>query len=172
VNADLVGKVVNIASRCAGFINKRFDNRLSLSLSEPALYSELLNERTRIIEAYTSRDYARAIRHIMDCADKVNQYIDTHKPWVLAKEQARLDEVHAVCSMGIHLFRVLITYLKPVLPMMAKASEEFLNCAELTWASIDEPLLNHSIAPFKPLMMRVDKEKIALMLAQSKEQNG
>ena len=115
------------------------------------------------------RDYARAIRQIMDCADKVNQYIDANKPWVLAKDEARLSEVHAICTMGINLFRILITYLKPVLPMMATASEQFLNCDPLTWDSIDTPLLNHQINAFVPLMVRVEKEKIDAMFAQIRE---
>lgn len=169
VNADLVGKVVNIASRCAGFINKRFDNRLSASLSDPQLYADLLGAREGIIESFVSRDYARAIRQIMECADKVNQYIDANKPWVLAKDADKLPEVHAICTMGINLFRVLITYLKPVLPVMAKASEHFLNCDSLTWSAIDKPLLNHSINDFQPLMVRVEKEKIDAMFAQTKE---
>lgn len=169
VNADLVGKVVNIASRCAGFINKRFDNRLSSTLCEPQLYADVLSVRTAVIDAFVERDYARAIRLIMDCADKINQYIDTAKPWVLAKEESQLPEVHAICTMGINLFRVLITYLKPVLPMMAQASEQFLQCAPLTWDSIDTPLLNHQINVFTPLMVRVEKEKIAAMFAETKE---
>lgn len=172
VNADLVGKVVNIASRCAGFINKRFDNRLSNELNEPQLYAEILSQRESIIDAFIARDYARAIRHIMECADKVNQYIDANKPWVLAKEEGGLPKVHAICTMGINLFRVLITYLKPVLPMMAKESEEFLNCDPLTWASLDQPLLNHSIHSFKPLMVRVEKEKIDAMFAESNVTNN
>ncbi|KGP64298.1 methionine--tRNA ligase [Legionella norrlandica] len=169
VNADLVGKVVNIASRCAGFINKRFDNRLSQELSDPKLYNDLVSVRESIIEAFVSRDYARAIRQIMDCADKVNQYIDANKPWVLAKDETRLADVHTICTMGLNLFRILITYLKPVLPMMAKAAEQFLNSAPLTWSSINEPLLNHTINDFQPLLVRVEKEKIEAMLAQSKE---
>lgn len=164
INSDLVGKVVNIASRCAGFINKRFDNRLSNTLNDPQLYADLLAARAVVIEAYIARDYARAIRLIMDCADKVNQYIDANKPWALAKDESRLDEVHAICSMGINLFRVLITYLKPVLPKMAQASELFLNEKPLTWESIDKPLLNHSINKFEPLMQRVEAEKIQALL--------
>lgn len=169
VNADLVGKVVNIASRCAGFINKRFDNHLSDTLCEPQLYADLLGVREVIIESFIARDYARAIRQIMDCADKVNQYIDANKPWVLAKDPDRLAEVHAICTMGINLFRLLITYLKPVVPMMAKASEHFLNCDSLTWGTIDVPLLNHTINDFQPLMVRVEKDKIEAMFAQTKE---
>lgn len=169
VNADLVGKVVNIASRCAGFINKRFDNQLSARLVEPQLYTELVNVREAVVEAFVSRDYARAIRQIMDCADKVNQYIDANKPWVLAKEEARLAEVHDICTMGINLFRVLMTYLKPVLPLMSQSAEHFLNCDPLSWSSIDIPLLNHPINSFQPLMVRVEKEKIDAMFTQNKE---
>lgn len=166
VNADLVGKVVNIASRCAGFINKRFANTLSDSLLDPDLYADLVSMREPILEAYIARDSARAVRLIMEGADKVNQYIDTHKPWALAKEEGRLDEVQAICSMGINLFYVLMTYLKPVLPLMAKEAEQFLNCAPLDWSAINKPLLDHSIHSFQPLMVRVDKEKIAAMLDQ------
>ncbi len=169
VNADLVGKVVNIASRCAGFINKRFDNYLSEELAEPALYGQLTTEREAIIEAYISRDYARAIRIIMDCADKVNQYIDAQKPWVLAKEEEHLAQVQAICTMGINLFRILMTYLKPVLPLMAEAAEQFLKVEPLQWHSIDEPLLGQQIAPFVPLMNRVEKEKITALLERTKE---
>jgi methionyl-tRNA synthetase len=169
VNADLVGKVVNIASRCAGFINKRFDNRLSASLCEPQLYADLVAVRESIIDSFIARDYARAIRQIMDCADKVNQYIDANKPWVLAKDEDRLSEVHAICTMGINLFRILITYLKPVLPMMTKSAEQFLNCDALTWDSVNQPLLNHCINTFQPLMVRVEKDKIDAMFAQTRE---
>lgn len=139
VNADLVGKIVNIASRCAGFINKRFDNQLGTALSEPALYDSLLAARQEIIDGFIQRDYARAIRQIMECADRVNQYIDTNKPWVLAKDPERMSDVQAICTMGLNLFRLLIGFLKPVLPMMAQAAETFLNCEPLTW----ETLKNH-----------------------------
>ncbi|MDI1352310.1 MAG: methionine--tRNA ligase subunit beta, partial [bacterium] len=169
VNADLVGKVINIASRCAGFINKRFDNHLSATLSEPQLYKALLHERESIVNSFVSRDYARAIRQIMECADKVNQYIDANKPWVLAKDEARLPEVHAICTMGINLFRILMTYLKPVLPVMGHEAELFLNCDAFNWDSLDTPLLNHPINSFKPLMVRVEKEKIEAMFIQNKE---
>jgi len=168
INADLVGKVVNIASRCAGFINKRFDNVLAAKLSEPALYEDILSARPMIIETYLQRDYARAIRQIMECADKINQYIDTKKPWLLAKDNARLSEVQSICTMGLNLFRILITYLKPVLPRMAEQSEAFLNCEPLRWDSVDSPLLDHVITTFTPLMVRVEREKIDAMLADTK----
>lgn len=168
VNADLVGKVVNIASRCAGFINKRFDNVLASELAEPELYHSLLLAKSTIIEAYTQRDYARAIRHIMECADQVNQYIDNKKPWLLAKEESKLPEVQAICTMGLNLFRIIMAYLKPVLPTMAKATEAFLNCPPLDWETINQPLLHHKINSFTPLMLRVERDKIDAMLAVTK----
>lgn len=165
INSDLVGKVVNIASRCAGFINKRFEGTLSEALSEQGLYDALLSQRESIVNAYIKRDYAQAIRMIMECADRVNQYIDAQKPWVMAKDPERLPEVQKVCSMGLNLFRILMTYLKPVLPQMAMVAERFLNCEPLAWASIDKPLVAHGIHSFSPLITRVEKEKIEAMLA-------
>lgn len=167
VNADLVGKVVNIASRCAGFINKRFANELAAELAEPVLYQELLALRPAIIEAFIQRDYARAIRQIMEAADRINQYIDANKPWVLVKDESHLSEVQAICTMGLNLFRLLITYLKPVLPRMAEAGELFLNCPPLLWDSVDKPLLSHRINLFSPLMLRVEREKIDAMLLET-----
>ena len=116
VNADLVGKVVNIASRCASFIAKKFDGKLSAELVEPELYAEFINQGEVIATAFEEREYARAIRDIMALADKANQYIDAKAPWVLAKDETKQQETHDVCSMGINLFRVLMHYLKPVLP--------------------------------------------------------
>lgn len=167
VNADLVGKIVNIASRCAGFINKRFANRLSGQLDNQELYNDVLNMREDIIDAYLQRDYAKAIRHIMEAADKVNQYIDNCKPWVLAKDEANQAQVQLIASTGINLFRLLITYLKPVLPLTAKASEKFLNINELTWASLDNPLLDHQINLFTPLLTRVEQTQIDALLAEA-----
>ena len=168
VNADLVGKVVNIASRCAGFINKQFDGQLSNVLAEPALYQELLSLRETIIDAFVQRDYASAIRTIMEGAARVNQYIDAQKPWILAKDPETAQSVQDVCSMGLNLFRVLMTYLKPVLPEMAAAAEQFLNCEPLMWNSIDQPLLDHKINAFIPLMVRVEQAKIDALLAENK----
>ncbi len=168
VNADLVGKVVNIASRCAGFIHKQFDNQLSSSLTEPALYEELLNKREAIIAAFVDRDYAFAIRQIMDAAARVNQYIDAQKPWLLAKDPGTAALVQGVCTMGLNLFRMLMTYLKPVLPEMATAAEQFLNCEPLMWNSIDQPLLDHKINAFVPLMTRVQQVEIDALIAENK----
>jgi len=168
INADLVGKVVNIASRCAGFINKRFDNTLAAELDNPALYHDLLNARKDVADAFVARDYALAIRQTMACADKVNQYIDAHKPWVLAKDESRQDDVHRVCSMSLNAFRVLMTCLKPVLPNMAEAAETFLNCEPLTFANVENPLLNHTINRFKPLMQRVDPAHLEALHHENK----
>ena len=168
VNADLVGKVVNIASRCASFIAKKFDGKLSAELVEPELYAEFINQGEVIAAAFEEREYARAIRDIMALADKANQYIDAKAPWVLAKDETKQQETHDVCSMGINLFRVLMHYLKPVLPAMAAEVEAFLQ-VELRWDSYSAPLVNHHINSFKPLMQRVDPVKVAAMVAASTE---
>jgi methionyl-tRNA synthetase len=168
VNADLVGKVVNIASRCASFIAKKFDGQLSANLVEPELYAEFIAQGESIASSFEEREYARAIRDIMALADKANQYIDAKAPWVLAKDDSKQQETHDVCSMGINLFRVLMHYLKPVLPAMAQEVEAFLQ-VELRWDSYQTPLLSHHINAFKPLMQRVDPLKVAAMVAASTE---
>ena len=140
---------------------------MSPKLCDPELYDTILKLRESIIDAYVQRDYARAIRLTMDGADQVNQYIDTNKPWLLAKDPDKLLEVQAICTMGLNLFRILMTYLKPVLPDMALAAEAFLNCEPLMWDSIDTPLLDHTISTFVPLMTRVEREKIDAMLGVS-----
>jgi methionyl-tRNA synthetase len=168
VNADLVGKVVNIASRCASFISKKFDGKLTADIAEPALLAEFTAAGETIAESFEKREFARAIREIMALADKANQYIDAKAPWVLAKNEATLAEAHLVCSMGINLFRVLMHYLKPVLPAMAKEVELFLN-DELSWSTYQTALTNHSINVFKPLMQRVEMTKVEAMVEGSKE---
>ncbi len=168
VNSDLVGKVVNIASRCAGFINKRFDNRLSAELPDAALYNELVDAGESIAAEFENREYGKAVREIMALADKANVYIDNNKPWVLVKEEGKETEVQAICTQGINLFRVLMTYLKPILPQTALKSEAFLN-NELHWHTLSEPLVAHSINKFKPLMTRIEKEQIEAMVEQSTE---
>lgn len=169
INSDLVGKVVNIASRCAGFINKRFDGKLSDTLTDEALFKAFTDQSESIARRYDNREFAQAMREIMALADKANQYIDEQKPWVLAKEEGKDAEVQAVCSMGINLFRVLIAYLKPVLPSTAEQAETFLNIDSLSWTDIAQPLLGHTIEPFKPLMTRVEQDKIDAIIEESKE---
>ncbi|MBK1640488.1 methionine--tRNA ligase [Chromatium okenii] len=167
VNSDLVGKVVNIASRCAGFIQKGFDGQLAATLAEPNLFAEFIAAGDAIAAAYEQREFNRAVRDIMALADRANQYIDEKAPWVIAKQPGREIELQAVCAMGINLFRILIGYLRPILPGTAADSEAFLQVAPLTWAELATPLLAHQIAPFKPLLTRVDPAQIAAMLAAS-----
>jgi methionyl-tRNA synthetase len=169
INSDLVGKVVNIASRCAGFINKRFDGKLSDALADEVLFKAFTDQAESIAKRYDNREFAQAMREIMALADKANQYIDERKPWVLAKEDGKEAEVQAVCSMGINLFRVLIAYLKPVLPRTAEQAEAFLKIDALQWTDIGQPLLGHTIEPFKPLMTRVEQDKIDAIIEESKE---
>ncbi len=169
VNSDLVGKVVNIASRCAGFIRKRFDGRLAAELDDPALFQNFADASETIADLYEKRAFSRAVREIMALADKANQYIDDKKPWVIAKEEGRDSELHAVCSMGIELFRVLMIWLRPILPATAARAEIFLKVPKSGWADAATPLLGHEIAKFKPLMTRVEKDRIDAMIDASKE---
>ena len=168
VNSDLVGKVVNIASRCAGFLRKRFDNQLSAQCSEPELINELIGAGDSIAALYEARDFQRAMREIIALADRANQYIDEKKPWVLAKEDGREQEVQDACSVGINCFRILMTYLKPVLPVMAEKSEAFLGLP-LNWTDLTAPLEGHTINKFSPLIQRIDPEAVAAMVEASKQ---
>ena len=169
VNSDIVGKVVNIASRCSGFISKRFANRLSENCSEPALFADFVNANESIAELYETREFAKAMREIMALADKANAYIDEKKPWLLAKEEGKDQELHDVCSMGLNLFRVLAAYLKPVLPALVKEAEQFLAIESQHWVTGLQPLKDHVINEFKPLMTRVEADKIAAIVEASKE---
>ncbi|CNH82767.1 methionyl-tRNA synthetase [Yersinia massiliensis] len=168
VNADIVNKVVNLASRNAGFINKRFGGKLADQLADPALYKTFTDAASSIADAYNSRESSKAIREIMALADVANRYIDEQAPWVVAKEEGRDTELQAICSMGINLFRVLMTYLKPVLPALNERTEAFLN-TELTWDGIEQPLLGHQVNTFKTLFNRIDLDKVNDMVASSKE---
>jgi methionyl-tRNA synthetase len=169
VNSDLVGKVVNIASRCAGFISKKCGGQLSAQCSEPALYQRFVDAGDAIAELYEGREFSHAMREIMALADLANQYIDEQKPWVLAKDAATVEQAQAVYSTGVNLFRVLMGYLKPVLPTMAQKAEAFLNIAPLTWDGCREPLCGHPINTFSPLMTRVEQDKIDAMLADAQQ---
>jgi methionyl-tRNA synthetase len=169
VNADLVGKVVNIASRCAGFISKNFGGKLSAQLPEPLLYDEFKKASENIANQYDNREYSKAIKDIMALADRANQYIDEHKPWSKIKEAGQEQAVQAICTQGINMFRALVVYLKPVLPELARNAEAFLNAGELNWNSPQQPLLAQSINTFKPLMTRIEKEQIEKMIDDSKQ---
>jgi len=164
VNSDVVGKVVNIASRCAGFINKHFKGKLTATLDNPELFDEFNAVADDIKQAYLDLEYNHAVRLIMQLADRANQYIDRMQPWVLIKQPEQADQVQAVCSMGLNLFRLLIIYLKPILPNLSQKTEAFLNIAALTWQDGEQPLLDHSINPFTPLMQRIQREQIEALL--------
>ena len=167
VNSDLIGKVVNIASRCAGFLRKKFDNQMSDTCAEPELVQSFIEAGDKIATLYEAREFNRAMREIIALADRANQYIDDKKPWVMAKDEVLESEVQAVCSVGVNLFRALATYLKPVLPAMAEKSEAFLQCS-LDWTALDAPLVAHELAPFEPLLQRVDADVVAAMVEASK----
>lgn len=158
VNADVVNKLVNLASRTAGFISKRFDGQLAATNTEPTLYSEFVAAR-HIAEAYEARRFSRAIRDIMALANIANRYVDEKAPWVITKQEGREVELQEVCTVSLNLFRVLMTYLQPVLPQLAERSAAFLQTS-LSWKfGIDAPLLAHSIAPFKALFSRIDRRR-------------
>ena len=169
INADLVGKFVNIASRFAGFIAKRFDYRLAATLNDASLLDECAAAGESIAAAYEGREYSRAVREIMALADKANHYIDEQKPWVLAKQEGSEAELHQVCTVGMNLFRQLACYLKPILPKTVEAAEAFLQIAPLQWQDAGTPLLDHAIGVFKPLMTRIEPQQIAAMLADAKD---
>ncbi len=171
VNADLVNKVVNLASRNAGFIKKRFDGKLAAQWSEEgqALYQQFVEARERIAEKFETRDFNAAMREIMALADRANEYVDAKAPWVLAKEDGKEAELHEVVSVSINLFRVLMTYLAPVLPVMADKAATFLNISGWAWSEIDAPLFGHTINKFKPLMIRVEMDKVNRMIEASKQ---
>lgn len=170
VNSDLVGKLVNIASRCAGFISKRFDGRLTEHAVEPELIDEFIQHGDEIAQLFEQREYSKAIRLIMGLADRANQYIDQHKPWELARDADQLPKVHEVCSVGIRLFSYLMTYLKPVIPATAGKAEAFL-ATELSWPTPADQLLGHQINKFKPLITRIDDDQVRKMVEASKQQS-
>lgn len=169
VNADIVNKVVNLASRNAGFINKRFDGQLAATVADPALYATFVNAATSIGEAFNSRETSRAIREIMALADLANRYVDGQAPWVVAKQEGREADLQAICSMGIQLFRVLMTYLKPVLPSLATRAEAFL-ASPLSWDAVSTPLVSHHISPFKALFSRIEPEQVEAVVEASRQE--
>ena len=169
VNSDLVGKVVNIASRCAGFIHKGNAGVLVAGNAAPELTDAFLAAAPSIADAYENRDFARAMREIMALADRANAWIADKAPWSLAKQEGKQDEVQAICALGINLFRQLVIFLKPVLPLLAADAEAFLNVAPLTWTDHQTLLSNHQLNAFKPLMTRIDATKVQAMIDASKE---
>jgi methionyl-tRNA synthetase len=169
VNSDLVGKFVNIASRCAGFINKRFDGVLSARLPEPSMYQTFYAGFEDIKAAYEQGDFNSAIRFIMAQADEANRYIDDKKPWVVAKQQGSDLELQAICSQGLNLFRLLAAALKPILPNIVQQAETFLNAPVVHWHDVEKPLLSHTISDYQPLITRIDPKHIDTMIEASKD---
>jgi len=169
VNSDVVGKVVNLASRSAGFISKNFSGQLGDSLEVPALLEEFQAAGDEVAALYENREFSKAVRQIMALADKANQYIAERQPWVIAKENPQSPDVQAICTTGINLFRILVIYLKPILPEIAEKVESFLKVDPLQWQDSTSLLTNHAIDKFKPLMTRVETDKVDQMIDASKE---
>lgn len=168
VNSDLVGKIANIASRCAGFLTKNFDALLSEQLDNRTLISDLQSASDQVADFYEQREFNKAIRLVMSLADKVNQYINDKQPWVLAKNDPKSQNLHNILTTSLNAFRILIIYLKPVVPVMAEKVETFLSVRPLTWDDLNEVLLNKKINIFKPLLLRVEAKAIETLVLQSK----
>ena len=169
VNSDLVGKLINIASRCAGFISRQSGGQLASALPDPALFAEFADASEIIADHYERREFSKAMRLVMSLADKANRYIDDQKPWIMAKNKDSAAEVQAVCTQGLNMFRTLMIYLAPVLPVVAEGARRFLNEATWRWQDGLRPLLSTDVQPFKPLLTRVDPEQVQRLVAQSEE---
>ena len=169
VNSDLIGKLVNIASRCAGFISKRFEGQLADSLPDEALFAEFQAASESIASHYERREYSKAMRSIMALADKANRYIDEHKPWVMIKDADRVADVQLVCTQGLNMFRSLMIYLAPVIPAVAENARRFLSEGEWQWQDAKRPLLNTTLPRFEPLLTRVEPDQVQRMVEQSRE---
>jgi methionyl-tRNA synthetase len=167
VNSDLVGKLVNIASRCAGFITRGNDGMLADTLPDAALYAQFSGAADEIAEHYEARRYSKAMREVMRLADLANQYIDEHKPWVMNKDDALRDQVPAVCTQGLNMFRALAIYLAPVMPDIAEQSRALFNENDWTWKSVATPLTGSKIEKFKPMMTRIEEKQVEAMKAAS-----
>ena len=171
INSDLVGKLVNIASRCASFVERNFGNRLGPRLHEPSLYEQFTAQRESIGGHYETRSYAKAMREIMALADRANAWINEHKPWELAKNSEKQEELQAVVTQGINLFRVLMTYIAPVLPNISLQAEQFLGSA-LNWDDLDTPLLDETLGKFKPLAARVSGKALKALVEPERSETA
>ncbi len=171
VNSDLIGKLVNIASRCSGFINKQFDNKLSESIDNQDLLNEFIEASDSIAKHYESREFSKAMRQIMLLADKANRYIEEKKPWLMIKDESQAHEVQKVCTQGLNLFRTLMIYLTPVIPSIADKSKKLFNEKKWEWNAISSPILSKKIQKYKPLLTRIDKEKVKKMMEIPKEES-
>ncbi|WP_256646773.1 methionine--tRNA ligase [Thermomonas paludicola] len=169
VNSDVVGKFVNLASRCAGFIEKRFAGQLAATLLDAAQYARFVAELEQITAAYERNEAATALRQTMALADEANKFIDEHKPWVLAKQDGAEAQLQAVCTQGLNLFRILAVALKPVLPRTCAQAEGFLDAPVAHWGDVVQPLLTRSIKPYAPLFTRIDPKQIEAMMDASRD---
>jgi methionyl-tRNA synthetase len=169
VNSDLVGKLVNIASRCAGFISKRFDGRLAEANPEPGLFAEVAGASEQIALYFERREFSKAMRLIMTLADSANRYIDEKKPWAMIKDEQNLAEVHGICTQGLNMFRSLMIYLTPVIPTVAADARVFFGEQKWHWQDAATPLSGTAIRKFKPLLTRVETAQVDNMVEQSKE---
>ena len=182
VNSDLIGKYINIASRCAGFITKRFDGKLSdmeaqfdfgsshFTPNKDKPFGEFSAKAESIAALYESREYSKALREIMALADSANQFVNDKKPWEIAKNPDRNEELQQVCSIALNLFRILTLYLKPILPKLAAEVESFLNIAEMKWADVNNPLpAGHRISEYKHLMARIEGKQVEALVEANRE---
>jgi len=171
VNSDLIGKYVNIASRTAGFISKRFEGKLAatLSVEGQTLIHDFIAAKNQITQSFEERDFAKGIREIMRLADVANEYVNRKAPWVLAKQEDQQAALHVACTVSLNLFRLLTLYLKPVLPVLAQEVEAFLNISPLTFAGADDVLLDHPINFYQHLMTRIDPKAIETLVAANQE---
>lgn len=168
INSDIVGKIVNLASRCAGFITKRFEGKLASEPFDQELMSKLGSIAETVNKGYATRNYADALREVMGLADEANRYIDREAPWVIAKEEGQDDKLQRVCTDGLNAFKAIITYLSPVLPELADKAREFLN-TDLAFDDAAKPLLGHTINKFTPMFTRIDPKSIEAMIEDSKQ---
>lgn len=169
VNSDLVGKLVNIASRCAGFISKRFDGQLADTLDDAELFARFTDAAEAIAEHYERREYSKAMRTVMALADTANRYIEEKKPWLMVKDKKQADDVQIVCTQGLNMYRTLMVYLTPVIPELAEKTRALFQEDAWSWSSSGMPLLGSAISKFKPLLTRVEPEQVEKMVEQSRE---
>ena len=168
VNSDLIGKLVNIASRCATFINKNFDSKLASKHDDPSLFQEFLNKSKTISKYFENREFSKVIRETMKLSDMTNEYIDKNKPWVIIKEKDQDTKAQEICTQGLNLFRIIMIYLTPVLPELSKKSQILFKEQLWTWSSLENPLLSCNISNYKPLLLRIEKSEVNKIIEKSK----
>jgi methionyl-tRNA synthetase len=169
VNSDLVGKIINIGSRCSKFINKDFSNELSATFNNEKLINNCLSHVDEIINNYEGRNFSTNVRLISSIADDINKYLDEEKPWVKIKDKNNHELVQKICTDGMNLFRILIGYLKPVLPKISEKVENIMQCDPINWENIKDSILSKKIKEFKPIITRIDKDSLEGMINESGE---